>query len=83
MQAYLAVWVAGTPDYDHLFTRSNLEGAVVGLALSLAMSVGAKKRGADDDASLLDPPEDKELVARLRGGLPIPDDIPSSGSPDQ
>jgi hypothetical protein len=61
VQSYLAVWVAGTPDFDHLFTRSNLEGAVVGLALSLAMSVGAKKRGADDSASLLpadiDPPQ--------------------------
>lgn len=61
LQAYLAVWVAGTPDYDHLFTRSNFEGAVVGLALSIAMSVGAKKAGADDSASLLpanvDPPQ--------------------------
>lgn len=60
-QAYLAAWVALGADFDHLFTRNNLEAGVVGLALSLAVSVGARKRGADDSASLLpadvDPPQ--------------------------
>lgn len=52
-QGYFAVWVATTPDFDHLFTRSNLEGAVVGVAMSLAMSVGAKGQGSPDNASFL------------------------------
>lgn len=60
-QAYLAVWIANGASYETLFTRTNLEGAVVGLALSLAVSVGAKQAGADDSASLLpadvDPPQ--------------------------
>jgi hypothetical protein len=60
-QAYLGVWLALGADFDHLFTRNNLEGGVTGLALSLAVSIGAKKRGADDSASLLpadvDPPQ--------------------------
>lgn len=63
VQSYLACWLAaGAADYDELFTVTNLKAGVVGLALSLAVSVGAKKRGADDSASLLpadvDPPQD-------------------------
>ena len=61
-QAYLAAWVAyGGAAYDELFTVDNLKAGVVGLALSFAVSLGAKKRGADDSASLLnanvDPPQ--------------------------
>lgn len=62
-QAYLGAWVALGADFDHLFVRDNFEGGVVGLALSLAVSVGAKRTGADDSASLLpadvDPPQKK------------------------
>lgn len=76
VQAYFAVWVAGTPDFDHLFTRSNLEGAVVGVALSIAMAVGAKRQGAPDSASFLpadvDPPQLPDLPA---------DDLPTTGAP--
>jgi hypothetical protein len=60
-QAYFGVWFAFGADFDHLFTRDNLEGGVVGLALSVALSVGAKRLGAEDSASLLpadvDPPQ--------------------------
>ncbi len=38
IQAYLAVWVAGGPEYDTLFTTFNLQAGVVGVALSLATS---------------------------------------------
>lgn len=62
LQAALGAWVALGAEFDHLFTRNNLEAGVVGLALSLAVSVGAKTRGAPDSASLLpadvDPPQD-------------------------
>lgn len=60
-QAYLAVWFVAGADFEHLFTRDNLEGGVVGLALAFAVAVGAKQVGADDSASLLpedvDPPQ--------------------------
>lgn len=63
LQAYFGVWFALGADFDHLFVRDNFEGGVVGLALSLAVSVGAKQAGADDSASLLpadvDPPQKK------------------------
>lgn len=61
VQAYLACWLAIEPAFETLFTLDNLKAGVVGLALSVAVSVGAKKRGADDSASLLpaavDPPQ--------------------------
>lgn len=61
LQAYFGVWFALGADFDHLFVRDNIEGGVVGLALSLAVSVGARRTGADDSASLLpanvDPPQ--------------------------
>jgi hypothetical protein len=71
VQAYLACWLAaGSADYDELFTITNLKAGVVGLALSLAVSVGAKKRGADDSASLLpadvDPPQPVKKAAKKR-----------------
>lgn len=68
LQAYMAVWIAAGATYETLFTRDNLEGAIVGVALSVAMSVGAKKRGADDSASLLpadvDPPQPVKKAAK-------------------
>lgn len=68
VQAYLAVWVVAGADFDHLFTRDNAEGGVVGLALAVAAAVGAKQIGANDSASLLpadvDPPQD-DLARRL------------------
>lgn len=62
-QAYFAAWVAfGSMEYETLFTVDNLKAGVVGLAASIAMSLGAKNVGADDSASLLaadvDPPQD-------------------------
>lgn len=67
-QAYLAAWVAlGDLSYETLFTVTNLKAGVVGLALSLAVSLGARKRGADDSASLLpadvDPPQPVKKAA--------------------
>jgi hypothetical protein len=66
LQAYFAAWVAFGMDFDHLFTRNNLEAGVVGLAASVAMSLGAKRTGANDSASLLpanvDPPQDDGAV---------------------
>lgn len=62
LQAYFAVWITAGGGFDYLFTADNLKGGVVGVALSVAMSVGALKRGADDSASYLpadvDPPQD-------------------------
>lgn len=62
-QSYLAVWVAaGGTAFDTLFTVTNLKAGVVGVALSVAVSVGAKQSGPNDSASLLpadvDPPQD-------------------------
>jgi hypothetical protein len=60
--AYLASWVSRGVEYDTLFTQDNAEAGVVGLALSLAVSVGiARHVGSNDSASLLpanvDPPQ--------------------------
>lgn len=62
LQAYFAVWfTVGNTEYETLFTATNLKAGVVGVAISVGMSVGAKKRGADDSASYLaadvDPPQ--------------------------
>jgi len=69
VQAYLAVWVVAGADFDHLFTRDNLEGGVVGLALAVAVAVGAKQMGAPDSASLLpakvDPPQEAQKRDKL------------------
>lgn len=53
--AYLACWVGtGGTQFDTLFTEDNLEAGVVGLALSLAVSLGiARHVGAENTASLL------------------------------
>lgn len=74
VQAYLAAWVAaGDTQYDLLFTITNLKAGVVGLALAVAFSVGAKQTGANDSASLLpatvDPPQDAHGVV-AGGGSP-------------
>lgn len=70
LEAYFAVWFAMGADFDHLFTVDNLKGGVVGVALSLAMSVGALKQGADDSASFLpgdvDPPQPVKKKAAAR-----------------
>lgn len=72
-QAYFAAWVAfGSMEFETLFTLDNLKAGVVGLAASVAMSLGAKQTGADDSASLLpanvdppqDPPAKKKAVAK-------------------
>lgn len=76
LQAYFAVWLTvGSAEYETLFTVTNLKAGVVGVALSLAMSVGAKKTGADDSASLLpadvDPPQDPPKKAAPRKRAPV------------
>jgi hypothetical protein len=62
LQGYFAVWLAFGAGFDTLFTLDNLKAGVVATALSVAMSMGAKKAGANDSASLLpasvDPPQD-------------------------
>lgn len=67
VQAYLAVWFVAGADFDNLFTRDNLEGGVVGLALALAAAIGAKRLGAPDSASFLpaevDPPQERGAVS--------------------
>ena len=67
-QAFFAVWLGiGGAQFDTLFTVDNLKAGVVGLALSVATSLGSKKLGADDSASLLpasiDPPQKKKAAA--------------------
>lgn len=75
LQAYFAVWLALGAGYETLFTLENLKGGVVGVALSVAMSVGAKKTGADDSASLLpanvDPPQDPPKKAARKKAAPV------------
>ncbi len=73
-QFYLGSWLlaAGllntdfdTPNagaYDLLFTLNNVKAGVVGVALSVATSIGAKKLGAGDSASLL--PADVDPIGR-------------------
>lgn len=60
LDADLATPNAGA--YDLLFTADNVKAGVVGVALSIATSLGSKRLGADDSASLLpadiDPPQD-------------------------
>lgn len=63
-QGYFAVWLGiGGADFDTLFTLNNVKAAVVAVALSVAMSVGAKRVAARDSASFLpvglDPPVKK------------------------
>lgn len=45
--AYVAVWQTNGLDYDHMFTTDNLKAAVVGAALSFALSLGFLKAGDD------------------------------------
>lgn len=43
--AYCVSWQAGGLDFDHLVTIDNGKAAVVGAALSLALSLGFKSKG--------------------------------------
>lgn len=50
LQFYLGYWLflsGAAADFDHLFTRANVEAGIVGLALSVATSVGTKGLGPD------------------------------------
>lgn len=51
--AYAAVWQASGLDYDHLFTLTNVKGGVVGAAIALLISLGAKNIGDPDNPSLI------------------------------
>ena len=61
-QFYLAYWLFLNPDgggispemFDTLFTTQNLKAGVVGLALSVATSLGSKPFGDKNSASLVD-----------------------------
>lgn len=50
--SYLATWVGAGTKFDVLFTRNNVEAGVIGLALSVAVSVGVKNIGDKDSASI-------------------------------
>lgn len=53
LQFYFANWIYfgdGAVDYEHLFTEANVKAGVVGLALSVATSVGTKNVGPDNDS---------------------------------
>ncbi len=69
-QAYLAVWVAvGGATYNTLFTVNNVQAGVVGLALAVAVAVGAKQIGASDSASLLPATVDPPKAERKRDAI--------------
>lgn len=68
-QSYFAVWITvGGAEFDTLFTVDNLKAGVVGVALSIATSLGSKRLGADDSASLLpegtDPPVKRKAAKK-------------------
>jgi hypothetical protein len=66
-QAYFGLWLlrAGLGDaelaepraaaFDLLFTLDNVKAGVVGVALSVATSIGSRQIGRRDDASLVTP----------------------------
>ncbi len=52
-QFFFANWIllsGKAADFDHLFTASNLKAGVVGVALSIATSLGSKGIGPDTDS---------------------------------
>lgn len=50
LQAYLSVWLVTGADFDGLADAENLKAGVVAVALSVAMSMGLKKVGANKDS---------------------------------
>lgn len=53
LQFYLGYWLflsGAAADFDHLFTQANVEAGVVGLALSVATSLGTKNLGPDTNS---------------------------------
>jgi len=51
-QFYLGYWLflsGGNVSFDTLFTTDNVEAGIVGLALSLATSIGTKNIGTDQN----------------------------------
>ena len=52
VQGYLTAWLIGGPNYDTLFTFSNLKYGVVALALSVAMSLGLKSVGTKNSPAI-------------------------------
>lgn len=50
--AYFVAWQQAGTDYDHLFTWSNLQGAIVGAALSLALSLGFMHAGNQESGGI-------------------------------
>lgn len=53
LQFYLGYWLflsGAAADFDHLFTQDNVEAGVVGLALSVATSIGTKNIGPNDNS---------------------------------
>ena len=50
VQAYLSVWLVTGADFDGLTNGDNLKSGVVAVALSVAMSMGLKKVGANKDS---------------------------------
>jgi hypothetical protein len=51
LQAYLSIWLVNGGGYDELFTSDNLKAGVVGVALSVAMSLGLKKVGPNKSSA--------------------------------
>lgn len=53
LQFYFGYWLflsGAAADFDHLFTQANVEAGIVGLALSVATSVGTKGLGPNPDS---------------------------------